>query len=134
MESLSADKFNFTDGSNTLTIDGLGTDDSASTLVATLRKSQVTNKIKTKNIVTTVLIDKSNQTGSGIGGTTLNDGLVYGDFPFGTRVQDPVICLNVPDANMLYGVFESENTDDPVPPSMTCASMDGATGTTMTLL
>ena len=134
MESLSADKFNFTDGSNTLTIDGLGTDDSASTLVATLRKSQVTNKIKTKNIVTTVLIDKSNQTGSGIGGTTLNDGLVYGDFPFGTRVQDPVICLNVPDANMLYGVFESENTDDPVPPSMTCASMDGATGTTNDLI
>ena len=45
---------------------------------------------------------------SGIGGTTLNDGLTHGNFPFGTRVQDDIISLNVPDVVKIFGIFESD--------------------------
>ncbi len=135
-ESLSADKFTFGTGSTQVTIDGLsGTDDGATLLVATLRKSKVTSKTKINSVVGTTLIDKSSEAGSGIGGTTLNDGLTYAaNYPFGTRVQDPVICLNIPDIVTIFGIFESKDTSDPVTPSMTTASMDGATGTTNDLI
>ena len=46
-ESLSADKFNFNTGSTQVTINGLGTDSPAK-LIATLRKINVTSKIKEK--------------------------------------------------------------------------------------
>ena len=133
-ESLSSDKFTFATGSTQVTIDGLGADDGACILIATLRKSQLTAKTKVNPIINSVIINKSTTQGSGIGGTTLNNGLIYGNYAFGTRVEDPVICLNKPDIVMLYGIFESDNTDDPVSPSLTIASADGATGTTNDLI
>ena len=76
-------------------------------MVATLAKTKPTAKVKRKERVNTQLIDKSSQTGSGTGGTTLNDGLTSGSYPFGTRVQDEKISLNTPDVLNVLGIFES---------------------------
>ena len=133
-ETLTADKFSLTSGSTELTINGLGNDDSGTVVIATLRKSQVTAKTKRKNIANSLIVDKSSVSASGTGSTTLNDGLTYGDYAFGTRVQDPVISLNVPDVIKIHGIFESNDTTTPVAPSMTAASMDGPTATTNDLI
>jgi len=133
-EVLTADKFNFTSGSTILTIDGLSGADPDATLIATIRKQNVTSKTKLKNVANRIVIDKSTLSGSGIGGTTLNDGLTYGDYPFGTRVQDNIISLNVPDVIRVYGVFESTNTSNPESPFMTLASMNGPSASTNDLI
>ncbi len=127
-EPLSADKFSFTDNNRGLTILGLGSNTNAR-LIATIRKIEV--KAKQKNIikVSTLTIDKSSNPGSGIGASTLNDGLTYGNYPFGTRVQDSEICLNYPDITKIYGIFESSNTSDPVLPSLSLTNINSANGT-----
>ena len=51
-------------------------------------KSKPSHKIKRLNRVNSVIVNSSLKEGSGIGATTLNDGLVYGNFPIGTRVQE----------------------------------------------
>ena len=48
---------------------------------------------------------------SGIGSTSLNDGLTYGDYPFGTRVQDSVISLNVPDVIEIHAIYETSDVE-----------------------
>ena len=134
-EVLTSDKVSLTNGSTSIQFNGLSSgSDSGTILIATLRKSNVTNKVKTKVISTNVLIDKSALSASGIGGTTLNDGLTYGDFPFGTRVQDSSICLNVPDAFEVHGIYESKDTSDPEAPYFTAASMDGPNSNTTDLI
>jgi len=133
-EALTSDKLDFSAGSTQLTINGLGTNDSDTTVIATLRKSKITSKTKRKYIANSLVIDKSSNSASGVGGTTLNDGLTYGDYPFGTRVQDPVISLNVPDVIKIHGIFESNDTSDAVAPSMTTGSLDGPTATTNDLI
>ena len=88
LEVLSADRFTFATGSNQITINNLSNDGSAK-LQATLRKSGITPKVKTKKVVQTLDLTKSlnSQSGVGAGSSTLRDGLTYGDFPYGTRVQ-----------------------------------------------
>ena len=44
-----------------------------------------------------LLLINQNIDGSGTGTTTLNNGLEFGNFPFGTRVEDEKISLNKPD-------------------------------------
>lgn len=133
IQTLSSDRFTFSSGSNQVTISGLDNNGPAK-LIATLRKTNTTAKVKTKKISSSVVIDKSSNSGSGIGATTLNDGLTYGSFPYGTRVQDRDICLNVPDVIMVYGVFQGDGPNDPVAPSMVLGSMDGPTNTTNDLI
>ena len=133
-EVLTADKFNFAAGSTILTIDGLSGADPNSTLIATIRKQNVTSKTKLKNVSNSIIVEKSTLAGSGVGGTTLNDGLVYGDFPFGTRVQDQIISLNIPDVVSVYGVFEATDVNDPESPFMTLASMNGPSASTNDLI
>ena len=133
-EVLTQDKFVFDDGSTQVTINGLGTNDTGASLTASLRKSKVKAKVKSRKVSESVLISRSREEGSGSTENTLNDGLTYGNFPFGTRVQDSTICLNVPDIVVLYGVFESLNTTDPEAPSMTTASLDGPNNTTNDLI
>ena len=87
-EVLTSDKIDFINGSTQIQIYNLGTNDTA-TLVATLRKIKPKSKIKLKNRVSSLIIDRSKYEASGIGATTLNDGLIYGNYPYGTRVQDP---------------------------------------------
>ena len=132
-EALSADKFTFTSGSQTLTINGLSADGNAK-LIATLRKINVKSKTKIKNRVRSIVVDKSKYSGSGVGATTLNDGLTYGNYPYGTRVQDEEICLLEPDVTKIYGVFESNDTNNPDLPSIVLTSLDGPTNKTGDLL
>ena len=133
-ETLTSDKFSFNAGSTTLTINGLGTNDPDTKVIATLRKSNVTAKSKKKYVANSLIVNKSSISASGTGSTTLNDGLEYGTYAFGTRVQDPVISLNVPDVIKIHGIFESNDTSDPVAPSMTTGSLDGPSATTNDLV
>ena len=135
LEVLSADRFTFTAGSTQITINNLSNNGSAK-LQATLRKSGVTPKVKIKKVVQTLDLTKSNnpQSGVGAGTSTIQDGLTYGDFPYGTRVQDRQICMNVPDVIMVYGIFQGDGESTPTAPSMVLASMDGPTNTTNDLI
>ena len=131
-ESLSADKINFNTGSTQITINGLGSN-SAAKLIATLRKINVTEKIKEIQKINTLNVVGSANSTSGIGATTLNDGLSYNNV-FGTRVQDDEISLNVPDVMKVYGIFESTNSSDPLLPKATLTSINSSTGKTGDLL
>ena len=71
---------------------------------------------------------------SGIGSTSLNDGLTYGDYPFGTRVQDSVISLNVPDVIEIHAIYETSDvalTDSNFgAPEMTLTQLNGPSAST----
>ena len=109
-EVLTADKFDIGADGKTLQIRNLGTDDTGATLFATLNKTSPKAKVKIKNRVNSIIVDKSKLAGSGIGSTTLNNGLTYGNYPFGTRVEDEVISLNFPDIIEIHGIYESADT------------------------
>ena len=132
-ETLTSDKFTYGNGSTSITISGLGGNSKAK-LIATLRKINVKEKVKYKNRIKTIIIDKSKYSASGIGNTTLNDGLIYGNFPYGSRVQDTDICLLEPDVTKIYGVFESSTINPPSLPKVTLSSISGLTNKTGDLL
>ena len=131
-ESLSTDKINFNTGSTTVTINGLG-GDSPAKLIATLRKINVKEKVKEKQKINVLTNSNSTDVSSGIGTTTLNDGLTYGTV-YGTRVQDEDISLNVPDVTKIYAVIESNNASDPVFPRLLLRSINSATAKTGDIL
>lgn len=131
-EALSSDKFVFTNGGATLTINGLGTNSSAK-LIATLRKTNIKSKIKNRNRVKTITVSNSKYSQSGIGTTTLNDGLTYGTL-YGTRVQDEDICLLVPDVHKVHGIFESNDTSNADLPSLVLTTINSPTNKTGDLL
>lgn len=134
-EVLTADKFSYIAGSKQLQIYNLGSNNTGATLVATLTKSYPKEKAKIKNRVNSVIIDKSKNVGSGIGGTTLNDGLTFGNYPYGTRVQDDIIALNTPDIIEIHGVYEALNaTTSPSAPTAILSSINGPSGTTSDLI
>jgi hypothetical protein len=133
-EVLTSDRFAFIDGGRQLQIYNLGSNDTGATLTTTLRKIKPKAKVKRKNRVNSIVINKSKYAGSGIGGTTLNDGLTYGNYAYGTRVQDRNISLNVPDIIEIHGIFESADTTDPSASKMVLSSLNGPTGTTSDLI
>lgn len=103
----------------------------AGKLITTLRKSKPKSKIKNKINVNSLIVNKSKLEGSGIGTTTLNNGLDYGNYPFGTRVEDEVISLNVPDVLEIHGVYEYDGAvGDPTAPKMTFSSITSQSSTT----
>ena len=127
VENLSSDKFVFTNGFKNLEIRNLSVaSGSNATLIVSLKKNKV--KEKTKNLVkaNTLIINRSSNSASGVGNTTLNDGLVYSSI-YGTRIQDNEISLNVPDVTKILGIFESLDTSDPSLPGITFvpASLNG---------
>jgi len=132
-EPLSADQFVFSAGGKELTINGLSSNGTAR-LIATLQKNNIKSRVKNKNRVGSILINKSSLsesgTNTGIGNTTNNDGLTYGNYPYGTRVQDEEICLNVPEVTKLYAVFESSGTQDPSAPSLLLQNISSSSATT----
>ena len=73
-EQLSSDRFELSSDGKSLQIRNLGTDNSGATLIATLRKTNPKSKVKIKNKVKSIIVDKSRLQGSGIGTTTLNNG------------------------------------------------------------
>ncbi len=131
-ESLSADKFVFTSGGRELTINGLSTNGSAR-LIATLQKTNVKARVKNKKL-NSLVVNKSKYdysgTNTGVGNTTNNDGLVFGNYPYGTRVQDEDICLNIPEVTKIYAIFESSSIADPIAPSLTLQNISSTSATT----
>ena len=57
-----------------LVINGLGSN-TTGRLIATLRKSNVTEKVKRKERINSLIVNKSKYDYSGTGTTTINDGL-----------------------------------------------------------
>jgi hypothetical protein len=134
-EVLTSDKVQIDSTGTQLTIYNLSTSsDSGATLIATTRKIKPKAKLKRKNRVNFIIVDKSKYQGSGIGSTTLNDGLSYGKYPFGTRVQDEIISLNTSDIIEIHGIFESTNTSDVSAPTLELTSISGPTATTSDLI
>jgi hypothetical protein len=129
-EVLTSDRFEFSTNSRELRINGLGSNDPNCRLIATLKKTNISSKIKNKNRVNTIVINKSVKSSSGIGKTTLNDGLIYGNYPYGTRVQDEEISLLTSDVTKIYGIFESNDVNDPTLTSLDIFSINGPTATT----
>tara|TARA_B100001564_G_scaffold121475_1_gene101360 strand:- start:25870 stop:33417 length:7548 start_codon:yes stop_codon:yes gene_type:complete len=131
---LTADKFTFSADRTSLTLKGLS-GSGVAVLIGTIFQTSLTSKIKRRNIVSKVIVDKSVDPASGtdavgFAGTTLNDGLVYGNYPYGTRVQDDIISLNVPDGFVVHGVYESVDVNDPQSPSLTLSNMTGPSANT----
>jgi len=133
-EELTSDRFSYTSGSTVIQINNLGANDTGATLVATLKKIKPVAKIKRQNRVNSIIIDKSKTEGSGVGATTLNDGLLYGNYPYGTRVQDEDICLNVADVVKIHAIYESSDTSAPSAPKMILTALNGPTAKTSDLV
>jgi len=133
-EVLTADKFSFISGSSQLQIYNLGSNNTGATLIATLTKIKPKSKIKRKNRVNSILIDKSIYSSSGVGATTLNDGLSYGNYPYGTRVQDQNISLNVSDIIEVHAIYESLDTTNPSSPTAVLSSINGPSTKTSDLI
>lgn len=133
-EILTQDRFEFSSNSSQLRINGLGLNDSNARLIATLRKVNVKPRIKNKNRISTIVVDKSTNPSSGVGGTTLNDGLIYGKYPFGTRIQDSEICLLKPEVTKLYGVFETPDLNEAKLPSLLLSQITGPSAKTEDIL
>jgi len=129
-EVLTSDKFAFINGGTQLQIYNLGTNNTNATLIATLKKIKPKSKVKLKNRVNTLIVNKSKNVGSGIGSTTLNDGLSFGNFPYGTRVQDENISLNTPDIIKVHAIYESANTSAASAPTAILSSINGPTSKT----
>ena len=129
-EILTADKFAFANGAKELQIYNLGTNDVGAQLIYTVKKLKPVAKKKKKNRVNSVIIDKSNLVGSGVGATTLNDGLTYGNYAYGTRVQDKRISLNVSDVIGIQAIYESADTSQASAPTVIIASLSGPQGET----
>ena len=64
----------------------------------------------------------------------MNDGLSYGNYPFGTRVQDNIISLNVPDIIEIHAIYETSDVDlsdaNFGAPEMVLTQLNGPTATT----
>ena len=133
-EELSADKFEIAGDAKSLQIRNLGTNNTGATLVATLRKVNATSKVKIKNRVKSIIVDKSRLEGSGIGTTTLNNGLTYGNYPYGTRVEDEVISLNSPDIISIQGIYESADTSTATAPRVSLLNIISPSTTTSDML
>jgi hypothetical protein len=128
VEPLSSDKFTYSAGNKEIIIQGLQTSSGTGRLIATLQKINLKNKIKNKVRVNSIIVNKSQYTQSGIGSTTLNDGLSYGNYGYGLRVQDRDLCLLYPDVTKIYGIFESNDISDPLLPELTMIGLNGPTG------
>jgi len=109
-----------------LTFNGLSKTSGNADVIATVRNTKPNSKIKKFNSVGSLVVNYSKYTASGIGTTTLNDGLTYSQV-YGVRVQDEEICLNFPDVVKVLGVFESQSTADPQLPRLTLSSFSGPT-------
>jgi len=119
VEPLTSDKFKFSSGFKTLEIKNLSVaSGSNATLLVSLKKGKLKEKVKKLNKANTLIISRSSNSASGIGVTTLNDGLTY-SFVYGTRIQDREISLNISDVTKVLGIYESSTTSDPILPSIT---------------
>ena len=94
MQKLDSPMVNVSTNLKTVTISGLSKETGDATLTATIRRSSLSSKEKSIVRCSDLVITKSESTGSGIGTTSLNDGLTYSQY-YGTRVQDEEISLHL---------------------------------------
>ena len=107
----------------TITFRGLSKAGSNAILTVTCKRSTLSSKVKTVARCTNLVVARSKNQGAGIGSTTFDDGLTYSNaFPYGTRVQDEEISLNVPDVTRVLAVFESNDNTAPTLPSIVASS------------
>jgi len=133
-EILTSNNVNITSDSLQLQINNLGSNDTNATLITTLKKSKIKSKLKIKNRVNTLIIDKSKYSSSGTGSGTLNDGLIYGNYPYGTRIQDEIISLNVPDIIEIHSIYESSDITAASAPKVVLSSLNGPSSKTSDLI
>ena len=123
IQSLSSQNVSIT-GGRTINLKSLSkASDTNATLTTTLRKKNLKTRKKTFQRATSLVVNLSSKSTSGVGGTTLNDGLTYSNV-YGTRVQDKQICLNVPDVLRVLGVFESSTQSDPQLPKLQLTNLN----------
>jgi hypothetical protein len=128
IEPLRRDKFSF-DGTSgkQIIFRGLSQPNgTVATVITTVKNIKPNSKNKILNKANTITISGSKYAASGIGTTTLNDGLAFNSV-YGTRVQDEEISLNVPDAIGVLAVYESEDSSDPKLPTLQLTSFSGPT-------
>jgi hypothetical protein len=106
----------FSSNRKEVTIQGLSQTGPA-LFTAACKINSITTRKKIFNRCASIIIDKSNSAASGIGSTTLNDGLTYSKV-YGTRVQDKEISLGVPDVIKVLAIFESSSTNNPNIPKL----------------
>jgi hypothetical protein len=124
IEPLRRDKFSFVGSSGKqITFNGL-TGSGTATVIATVKNIKPNSKTKRLNKANVLVVNNSKLVASGIGTTTLNDGLTYSQI-YGTRVQDDEICLNVPDVIRVLAVYEASGTSDPQLPKLQLTSFSG---------
>ncbi len=136
IHELTSDQFDFGSG-NTCQIRGLIDPPAANkgaTLIATIKKQKPKAKEKIRNRVKSVIVNYSKDSASGIGTTTLNDGLTYGSYPYGTRVQDKNISINDADIIEVLAIYESADTSDASAPKITLSSIVTQSTTTNELI
>ena len=133
-EPLTTDKFEISSDGKALQIYNLGSNDAGAQLTATLTKQNPREKKKIKNRVNSLIVDKSTNPASGIGSTTANDGLTYGTYPYGTRVQDKILTLGSPDVMKIHGIYESANLEVPSAPKMVLSDINSQSTTTTELI
>lgn len=94
-------------------------------LTVTFKKVNATEKAKIYNRCESLVINGSTKTSSGIGRTTLDDGLVNSSY-YGLRVQDKDISLNVPDVINVMGIYESSTIADPTLPRIHFSALNSS--------
>lgn len=123
-ETLTSQMYSLSGDEKTLTFSGLKVASGVANIIATLVNTKPSSIKKNLNNLSSIIIDKSIYTQSGIGTTTLNDGLTYNPY-YGLRVQDKDISLNVPDVLRVFAVYESNDIFGPVLPSLGLSSFNG---------
>lgn len=94
-------------------------------LTAACKINVVSTRKKLYNRCSSIVVNKSNTTRSGIGTTSLNDGLSYNK-AYGTRVQDREISLEVPDVVKVLGIYESNDDSDPKVPRVSLVNISSS--------
>jgi hypothetical protein len=122
IEPLTSSQFSITSG-RTINLVQLSQNGLA-TLTVTLRKQSLKSRKKIYNRSTVLNITRSSNPSSGIGSTSLADGLTYSSI-YGTRVQDKNISLQVPDVTFVMGIFESSNSNEPDLPKLELSNLNG---------
>ena len=127
-ENIRFDKYQIDTSGKTIYFNDLSKTNGTADVIATVVNLKPNSKTKKINRVGSLVVPYSKYTASGIGSTTLNDGLTYSSV-YGTRVQDKEISLNVPDVVRVLAVYESTATAEPYLPQIQLFSFTGQSGT-----
>jgi hypothetical protein len=125
IEPMRFDKYDLDTTGKILTFYGLTKTSGTANIITTVRNVKPNFKQKTLNTASTLVVSNSQLVASGVGTTTLNDGLTYSSV-YGTRVQDEEICLNVPDVIRVISIYESVDTSDPQLPKIQLTGFTGS--------